>query len=66
MLYLGNESVRKRVSQAINDLESSLEGRILNRFGPEDPGLYRKGVTKVPKDAKAAFYESGKKGSTFI
>jgi len=66
VLYLGNEKVRERVDRAIDELADSLDGQILNRFGSGDPGLYRKGVTEVPKNTIAAFYEPGRKGSTFI
>lgn len=66
VLYLGNEKVRERVNRAIDELADFLDGRILNRFGSEDPGLYRKGVTEAPEGAMAVFYEPGRRGSTFI
>lgn len=66
VLYLGNGTVRARVNRAIDELASSLDGTILKRFGPEDEGLYRKGVTETPKGASAAFYMPGDSESTFI
>jgi len=66
VLYLGNNEVRARVEKSINDLEKSLDGQILRIFEEEDSGLYRKGVTEVPKGASAGFYLPGDKGSTFI
>lgn len=66
VLYLGNNKVRARIEEAINNLESSLDGQILKIFEPDASGLYRKGVTEVPKGAMAAFYEPESSGSSFI
>ncbi|TSC83255.1 MAG: hypothetical protein G01um101419_85 [Parcubacteria group bacterium Gr01-1014_19] len=45
VLHLGDKKSRKRVFEAINDLQSELKGDILQVGGP---GLYRAGVTPVP------------------
>ena len=66
VLYLGDSKARKKVNQAINKLEESLDGTIMTRFQESDSGLYRKGVTEVPEGASCAFHLPGEKGSTFI
>ena len=66
VLYLGDSKARAKVIKAIDKLEDSLDGEIWKRFEEEDPSLYRKGVTEAPEGSVAAFYEPGKKGSTFI
>lgn len=46
VLHLGDAKSRKRVFEAINDLQGELKGTILSVGGP---GLYRAGVTEVPE-----------------
>ena len=46
VLHLGNKKSRNRVFEAINDLQNQVPGRLLQVGGP---GLYRAGVTPVPK-----------------
>lgn len=48
-----------RAMAAVNALESELEGRIVRRYGKEDAGLYRAGVTDAPKGAIGAITTSG-------
>lgn len=51
VLHLGDAESRLRVEAAIDELEFTLEGRVLKRFKPDDPGLYRDGVTTAPDGA---------------
>ncbi len=57
VLYLGNHAVRERVDKAIDELANSLDGRILHRYNIGDSGLYRDGVTQLPKNAIAVFLD---------
>ncbi|MFZ2484420.1 MAG: hypothetical protein WAX80_01525 [Minisyncoccia bacterium] len=50
VLHLGDDESRQRVLQSIDELESSLEGRILSVGGP---ALYRNNVDTVPENTIA-------------
>tara|TARA_Y100000310_G_C20007024_1_gene501155 strand:+ start:28 stop:330 length:303 start_codon:yes stop_codon:yes gene_type:complete len=47
VLYLGDKTVRARVDQAIDNLEGSLDGQILDRIGPGDSEQYRERVPSL-------------------
>lgn len=57
VLHLGNKKSRDRVEATINKLESTLKGRILRRYQTGEAGLYRQGVTRVPKGTVASFMD---------
>jgi hypothetical protein len=65
ILHLGSKKSRERVIQVMHDLEPELQGTIMRFFEEGDSGLYRRGVTPVPKGTVAASYEGGR-SSTFI
>jgi hypothetical protein len=62
VLHLGDNASRKRVEEAITNLESTLKGRILRVYISGEPGLYRKDVTPTPEGAIAGFM--GEDGNT--
>jgi len=49
VLHLGDEESAAQVYVAIEELKSTLKGRILQVIVPGQKGLYRNGVTPVPK-----------------
>lgn len=57
VLHLGNTESRARVEAAIEELASTLKGRILQRCGAGNAGLYRNGVTEAPEGAIASFMD---------
>ena len=66
MLHLGDAESRARVEMAINELGSTLEGRIMRRYCADEPGLYRNGVTQVPTGAIAGFMDPLSGNATYI
>jgi hypothetical protein len=56
VLHLGDAESRQRVMQAIEDTRANLNGTILRLYQEEDNGLYRAGVSELPKDATGAYY----------
>lgn len=57
VLHLGDPESRARVEKAIDEL--TCPGTIIQRYGLEDVGLYRNGVTPVPKGTIAVSTEGG-------
>ncbi len=54
VLYIGD---RMLIEKAIES--EPCPARIMKRFGYFDDGLYRNGVTEIPKGAVAGFYDGG-------
>jgi hypothetical protein len=61
VLYLGD---KEKIIEAMND--NPCPAQIMHWFQEGDAGLYRAGVTQVPKDTIAAFYEGGGKSSYIV
>lgn len=57
VLFLGRAEDRERVEWALDDLTPTLAGRVLRRYAPGAPGLYRQGVTPAPEGAIAGFMD---------
>ena len=57
ILHLGDAKSRKRVEAAINELAHTFNGRIVKILKRGESGLYRAGVTKVPKGTTAVTYD---------
>jgi hypothetical protein len=55
VLHLGDAESRARVEKAIDRLEDALVGRIMRRYPDGSGGLFRCGVSEVPKGAIAGF-----------
>ena len=55
VLHLGDSASRARVEQAINHIGNTSRVRVMRRYEPEEAGLYRKGVTVPPKNARTGF-----------
>lgn len=64
VLHLGDAESRARVEAAIDKLQHTLDGTILNRYPASATGLYRAGVSTIPTNAIAAYYDGG--DSAFI
>ena len=59
ILHLGDPESRARVEKAIDELMSTCPGTHIQRYSPGDVGLYRAGVTDIPKGTIAVSTESG-------
>jgi hypothetical protein len=55
VLHLGDDESRTRVEAAIDELEPTLQGTIIQRYKSDESGLCRKGVTQVPLGVVASF-----------
>lgn len=66
VLHLGDSESRARVEAAMNELEQTLEGTILQRYETGESGLYRQGVTQAPPGAVASFMDPFTGGAAYM
>ncbi len=59
VLYLGDTTDKMRIIATIQELASTLQGTVLRVLTEDTPGLYREGVTEVPENTVASYYDGG-------